>query len=94
MDDPSAWNTDIDAYSDSKAIEVIQARLTEWGWLASGSFTRGTLDDATVQAVIDFQNYCSENVAAVTVTDPADPIIGTDTLWQLFNADRTEILRP
>ena len=66
----------------------------EWKWLADGSFSKGSLDDATLQAVIAFQNYCNESGMSVLVSDPGDPAIETDSLRLLFNADGVAIVNP
>ena len=94
MDDPGAWQDPISASSDAEAIAAIQLRLTEWFWLEEDSFKKGKMDDATIQAVIDFQTYCMENGLNVIPVDPADPIIETDTLRLLFNADGAVIENP
>ena len=53
--------------------------------LLDGAYTVGTLDDATVQAVIDFQSYCAENFDSVlTPIDPMNPVIDTQTLALLM----------
>ena len=94
MDNPGAWQETITAHSDAEAIHTIQKRLVEWKWLADGSFSKGSLDDATLQAVIAFQNYCNESGMSVLVSDPGDPAIETDSLRLLFNADGVAIVNP
>lgn len=94
MDDPSAWNMVIGRDSDPEAIKVIQKRLVEWKWLAKGDYKKGSLDKATANAIADFQAYCVENGMHLEICDPADPLIETETLWLLFNADGNEIINP
>ena len=93
MDDPNSWTSDINASSDGEAIAMIQLRLVEWGWLEEDGYSKGNLDDATVQAVIDFQNACNESGLSVTVTDASDPSIDVTTLHLLFNADGMKLTK-
>ena len=66
---------------------MLQQRLVEWKWLAKDSYYEGELDEATVQAIVDFQTVCAENGIGLIPCDPMDPVIETDTLALLFNAD-------
>ncbi|MGN1004966.1 MAG: hypothetical protein ACI4O8_00490, partial [Aristaeellaceae bacterium] len=93
-DDPSAWATAVTASFDSEGIRVIQQRLVDWKWLAANSYTEGALDDATVQAIIDFQTVCAENGVSLIPCDPSNPVIETDTLALLFNADGQSYANP
>ena len=84
-DSESPWSTPIDAYSDPSLISQVQSQLVLKGMLLDGAYTVGTLDDATVQAVIDFQSYCAENFDSVlTPIDPMNPVIDTQTLALLM----------
>ena len=94
MTDPNTWTSEIKADSDAEAIAMIQQRLVEWKWLAEDSYTKGSLDGATVDAVIAFQNACVASGLNVTVTDPENVVIGTDTLHLLFNADNMVLTNP
>ena len=93
-DDPKAWTTAITPDFDSEGIKVLQQRLVEWKWLAKDSFREGELDEATVQAIVDFQTVCAENGIELIPCDPADPVIETDTLVLLFNADNLAYANP
>ena len=73
---------------------MLQQRLVEWKWLAKDSFREGELDEATVQAIVDFQTVCAENGIELIPCDPADPVIETDTLALLFNADNLAYANP
>ena len=86
-DDPSAWSTAITPDFDFEGIVVLQQRLVEWKWLAKDGYYEGVLDEATVQAIVDFQTVCAENGIELIPCDPADPVIETDTLALLFNAN-------
>ena len=88
-DSGSAYST-ITRGSDSSEIEKMQKKLYDWGWLAD--YSSGSLDDATIQAVIDFQNYCNESGYNLKVTDPNDPKVEIDTLELLFEG--SPIQRP
>ena len=69
--------------SDPTIIAQMQARLVEWNWLESEVYVPGQLDEATIQAVLDFQNAVGAD--SLQPVDPMDPIIGTDTLALLMN---------
>ena len=86
-DDPSAWSTAITPDFDFEGIVVLQQRLVEWKWLAKDGYYEGVLDEATVQAIVDFQTVCAENGIDLIPCDPMDPVIETDTLALLFNAN-------
>ncbi|MBP3410277.1 MAG: hypothetical protein J6J78_02655, partial [Clostridia bacterium] len=86
MDDPGSWTEAIRPDSSTKAILLIQQRLKEWQWLASG-YSEGSLDGMTIDAVIAFQNACNASGLSVSVTNPGNPVIEVDTLRLLFNAD-------
>ncbi|MDO4865618.1 MAG: hypothetical protein Q4C10_03605, partial [Clostridia bacterium] len=82
----ASWNTPIDAYSDSSLISQVQSQLVLNGMLGDGAYTAGVLDDATIQAVIAFQDYCANNYgSALTPIDPANPVIDTQTLALLMS---------
>ena len=91
MDDPDSWTEAIDASSDAEAIAMIQKRLVEWGWLEKDGYSKGKLDEATVQAVIQFQNACNDGGHSVSVTDASNPSIDVPTLHLLFKADGKKI---
>lgn len=93
-DEPEAWTEAIFPDSSAEAIATIQQRLLDWGWLMEGDFDKGVLDEATLLAAVDFQLYCNENGMNVYVANPEDPVIDTDTLRLLFNADGVEIIKP
>ncbi|MBQ8506378.1 MAG: peptidoglycan-binding protein [Clostridia bacterium] len=93
-DDPSAWDSVIGMDSDPEAIKVIQERLVEWMWLFEGDFEEGVLDDATAEAIAAFQGVCAEYGLNLEPIDLDSPMIETDTLWLLFNADGMEIVNP
>ena len=79
------WAAPIDAYSDSETIAALQQRLVEWGWLNVGDYTEGTLDDATIDAVIRIQQYMSERGVNYMICDPADPVVDAATLQLMFD---------
>ena len=86
-EDSPAWTTAITPYSDYEEIWMLQQRLVEWKWLSNGSYTEGVLDEATVQAVVDFQTLCAEYGIGLIPCDPMDPVVETDTLALLFNTN-------
>ncbi len=88
-DSGSAYST-ITRSSDSSEIDKMQKKLYDWGWLTD--YSSGSLDDATIQAVIDFQNYCNGSGYNLKVTDPDDPKVEIDTLELLFEG--SPIQRP
>ncbi len=77
------WNNAITSSSDSSIIAALQQRLCDWGWLDANSYTSGTLDSATLDAVISFQNFLNDSGNSVEVTDASNPTIGKDTLRYL-----------
>lgn len=94
MDDPAAWTEAISPNSAHEAIATIQKRLVEWHWLEKGAYSKGKLDEATVQAILDFQNYCNESGMNVALIDSSDPVVDTDSLRLLFNADGASFKNP
>ena len=71
--------------SDAQVIVLVQDRLVEWGWLPMEVYVPGELDEATVQAVTDFQNYYTENTGETLLPMYAElPVIETDTLAVLM----------
>ena len=86
-DDSPAWTTAITPYSDYEEIWMLQQRLVEWKWLSNGSYAEGVLDEATVQAVLDFQAMCAEYGIGLIPCDPMEPSVETDTLALLFNTN-------
>ena len=71
-------------------ITGLQYQLVSLGWLEADSFTPGTLDEATVYAIIEFQGYCNDNYGlGLPMIDPMNPIIDADTLDALKNADES-----
>ena len=94
MDDPEVWQEPISQDSDPAAIYVIQLRLVEWLWLEENAFVEGELDEATINAIIAFQNFCIESGLNLEPCFPEEPFIEVDTLWLLFNADGVEFLNP
>lgn len=79
------WAAPIDAYSDSETIAALQQRLVEWGWLNVDDYTEGTLDDATIDAVIRIQQYMSERGVNYMICDPMDPVVDVATLQLMFD---------
>ena len=79
------WAAPIDAYSDSETIAALQQRLVEWGWLNVDDYIEGTLDDATIDAVIRIQQYMSERGVNYMICDPADPVVDVATLQLMFD---------
>ncbi len=94
MDDPAAWTEAVFPGSAPEAIATIQKRLVEWHWLEKGAYSKGELDEATVQAILDFQNYCNESGLNVALIDSSDPMVDTDSLRLLFNADGASFKNP
>ena len=89
------WLNPIDSNSDPTLISAVQARLVEWGWLQANTYTDGTLDDATLNAVIAFQNDYNANYGGMLVlTTFEERIIGADTLGVLMNADGMTYINP
>ena len=86
-EDSPAWTTAITPYSDYEEIWMLQQRLVEWKWLSNGSYAEGVLDEATVQAVLDFQAMCAEYGIGLIPCDPMEPSVETDTLALLFNTN-------
>ncbi len=67
----------------------------DWGWLSDGSFEVGTLDNATLQAVLDFQNFYNENYGGNLATvNPDMNTIEPDTLSVLMNEDGDTYVNP
>ena len=96
------WDAPLNRDSDTALIEQMQTVLADWGWLTfdgEGAATRGQLDEATVNAVLNFQTYVNEQYAQdgtqLTLIDPAsgNPEVGTDTLKLLFN-DQSIVISP
>ena len=96
------WDAPLNRDSDAALIEQMQTVLADWGWLTfdgEGAATRGQLDEATVNAVLNFQTYVNEQYAQdgtqLTLIDPAsgNPEVGTDTLKLLFN-DQSVVISP
>ena len=96
------WDAPLNRDSDAALIEQMQTVLADWGWLTfdgEGAATRGQLDEATVNAVLNFQTYVNEQYAQdgtqLTLIDPAsgNPEVGTDTLKLLFN-DQSIVISP
>ena len=66
-------------------IAALQQRLVEWGWLNVDDYTEGTLDDATIDAVIRIQQYMSERGVNYMICDPMDPVVDVATLQLMFD---------
>ena len=80
------WTIPVDASSGSETIQLIQDRLVEWGWLAEGEYTPGTLDEFTLNAVLSFQTWYNESFGGTLIPVSAEhPIIEPDTLALLMN---------
>lgn len=79
------WTEPVDANSDPMLISTIQQRLLELNWLLPDTYTIGVLDEATLQAVynfqIDFNTNFGGNLMPIT---PEAPIIDVDTLTALM----------
>ncbi len=89
------WLNPIDSNSDPMLISAVQARLVEWGWLQANTYADGTLDDATLNAVIAFQNDYNANYGGMLVlTTFEERIIGADTLGVLMNANGMTYMNP
>ena len=69
-------------------IKSMQKRLVKLGWLAKKSYSAGTLDDVTVDAVSRFQDYCnSEYGMALPMIDYYAPSVDWETLDLILNSD-------
>ena len=81
-------------------IAEMQQRLVDLGWLLPDAYTQGMLDEVTVQAVTDFQNYCISALAQplipmdqANVDHPDNPIVDADTLKLLMDV-QNNIIKP
>ncbi len=81
-------------------IAEMQQRLVDLGWLLPDAYTQGMLDEVTVQAVTDFQNYCISVLAQplipmdqANVDHPDNPIVDADTLKLLMDV-QNDIIKP
>ena len=81
-------------------IAEMQQRLVDLGWLLPDAYTQGMLDEVTVQAVMDFQNYCISVLAQplipmdqANVDHPDNPIVDADTLKLLMDV-QNDIIKP
>ena len=84
--------------SDPASIGQLQAQLLALGWITmedSGFMTAGVLDDITVQAIIEFQDYALlEGLSAdIIPADPMDPMIDQATIDLLFSV-MSPVVRP
>ena len=76
-------------------IIELQDKLVALGWLESDSYTPGTLDEATLEALSRFQEYCNTTLEMElpvidpldATIDPLDPRIDARTLETLTSAD-------
>ena len=90
---PDDWNIALTPDSNQAMIEAVQQKLVELKWLQSNHFTAGSLDDATIQAVIAFQTYCNDALGSALIPCAVEnPSIGSDTLLLLMNPTETEAL--
>lgn len=55
------WSSPVTSDSDSDTIRQIQRQLVNLGWLEGGDYEEGELDEATLQAVRDFQTFYNDN---------------------------------
>ena len=84
-DGDSAGASSIDANSDASVVQQLQMRLYTQGVLA-GDPEQGILDEATLEAVAEFQRRANEQYdAGLRVIDPSNPnsVIDADTLHWL-----------
>ncbi len=97
------WDMPVNRDSDPALIEQMQDILAQWGWLTldvEGGATRGQLDEVTLNAILEFQNYVNEQYAQggtplVLIDLTADnPEVGTDTLKLIFNDQDINIAKP
>ena len=71
-------------------ITQAQAYLVELQWLVKDEFTEGTLDEATITAVYNFQDDYNKNYGGTLVLIDAEaPAIDLDTLNLLTEAFET-----
>ena len=71
-------------------ITQAQAYLVELQWLVKDEFTEGTLDEATITAVYNFQDDYNKNYGGTLVLIDAEaPVIDLDTLNLLTEAFET-----
>ena len=77
------WANPISADSDPALIEQLQARLIQWGWLNAEGCAKGSLDEATLGAVRDFQAWYNESHDPKLA--PLETAVMPDTLAILMN---------
>ena len=83
----SSGYTTINGNSSSAEITALQQRLVTLGWLSYNNIT-GAYDDATRQAVRDFQTYVNETIRPSELLS-VDGIAGPITLQWLYGTDST-----
>ncbi len=83
--DEEKWQTPIDETSDPELITELQQRLVDLGWLEAETYTIGTLDEATITAVLNFQNNYNLNYGGtLELIDSELPVIQVETLTLLM----------
>lgn len=89
------WDAPVDCSTDAELIYQIQNRLVDWGWLNKDEFSRGKLDEATVQSIISFQtNFNTNYGGALEIIDLDNPIISVDTLNVLMKQNDISYINP
>ena len=89
------WANPLDSNSDPSVISAVQARLVEWGWLPANTFADGALDDATLNAIIAFQNdYNANNGGTLVPATLEERVVGADTLAVLMPASAVPYMNP
>ena len=83
--EPSSGSQTISGNSSSAEITALQQRLVTLGWLSYNNIT-GAYDDATRQAVRDFQTYVNETIRPSERLS-VDGIAGPVTLQWLYGTD-------
>ena len=86
--DPGDQGEIITPESGSETILNLQKALYTLGWITDAqSVTPGQLDEATVQAVYEFQSYVIEMGfnPEITLIDPTDPVVDAETVSMLLD---------
>ena len=98
------WGEPVNADTEPERIALLQNRLLELGWLHEKTedgfpaYQEGTFDQATMQAVLDFQTWYNENVAQseemmlVPIlfdgTETQPPFVSVESLKLLMDAEK------
>ena len=86
-DEPAAVNGSISGSSDAETIQQLQMKLYSLGLLSTDGLEPGVLDEATLQAVAEFQTRMNEQRdAGLDVVDPDDltSVVDADTVRAIF----------